>query len=96
MDIQELKELTISLENAIETLRQLRGFDGRTYLDEYCVDDKYTEIPIQIEINGTNDTVAILWKCRKESANLTTYDLNSEHGLPHLIRDLCTFQDDLV
>lgn len=96
MDIQELKKLTITPENVVGTLQLLVNSDGCTYLDEYCVDDKYTEIPFQIKINDNMDTVSILWKCRKESADLTTYDLNSERDILVLIRDLHYFQNDLV
>lgn len=62
----------------IESLLNLCSFE-----DEYDVDDKYTEIPIQYMKAGNELTVN--WQSRHEDSNLSRYSVSN---ISHLITEL--------
>ena len=78
----------MNIDELIELVEKVAG------LDEFDVDGKYTEIIRDFEING--DVIAISWKCRHESAELSLYNLNNEDDCGEIEGRCTEALDDLV
>ena len=96
IDFRQLKEY--NYKNKMETKMNrdelIELVEKVAQLDEFDVDGKYTEIIRDYVING--DVIAISWKCRHESAELSSYNLNNEDDFGEIEGRCTEALNDLV
>lgn len=81
----------ITPENALSVLKNYEELQYSGY-NEFCVNDKYTQIPIEHEIK--RNILGILTKSRGGGSSLLLIDLDTEMDI--LVDYLQNIQDDLV
>lgn len=61
-------------------------------IDEFDIDDKYTEKPVDFSSNS--DNIAITWKARHETSHIITY--HYENDRLSLVDDINNCIEDLI
>lgn len=94
MNIDAFKNVVITTENINSIVEWFTDAGNPTGLDEFCVDNKHTKIPVAI--NYDQNVVAVVWKSRKSDINLYMYDLRADIDRERLVNQLYVFQYDLI